>query len=101
MHTVDLAPKHVFSLYWVDWLGADLHFRRHTTSFCRELGLPAQAMQHPIVVKACGGVTNVPSNALRLCKVKSCALDRSDSSSWDAVLCCGDVVIPANPREAA
>ena len=54
-------------------------------------------MQHPGVVKACGGVINVPADALGLCKVKSCALDRTDGSSWDAVLCCGDVVIPADP----
>lgn len=76
---------------------ADLHFRCHTAGFYRELGLPAQAMQHPVVVKACRCVINVPADALGLCKVESCALDRSDSSSWNAVICRGNVVIPAHP----
>ena len=78
-----------------------LHFRSHTAGLCGELGLPAQAMQHPVVVKASGCVINVPANALGFCEVKGCAFDRRDSPRRNAVLCRGNVVIPASPRQAA
>lgn len=96
--TVDLTPKHDISVVEQIEYGqiGGLHLRCHTASLCGELGLPAQAMQHPIVVKACRGVINVPADALGLCEVEGCAPHRSYSSGWDAILCRGNVVVPAN-----
>lgn len=85
---------------WIDYGQAGgLHLRCHTASLCGELGLPAQAMQHPVVVETCRGVINVPADALGLCKVKGCAPHRSDCSGRDAILRCGNVVVPAYPQQ--
>ncbi len=53
-------------------------------------------MQDPVVVIAGRRLVNLLANALHLCEIKCSALDWGDLASGDAILCCWDVMVPAD-----